>query len=114
MNYDKMVAGREMDQLVAVKVMGWKTYRNNRGHLMYDSEGEEFKLIPEFTTDISAARMVKDKMGDNFYITQGDNDPFAICQAALKAGVEKPVATPYVSAVKAAPEKKEEKKEGGK
>ena len=112
MNYDTMVAGREMDQLVAVKVMGWKTHCNHKGHLMYDTEGEGFKLIPEFTTDISAARAVGDKMGNKVpaYLT----DPFAICLAALKAVAEKPVATPYVSAVKAAPEKKEEKKEEGK
>ena len=63
---DEMEAGREMDALVAERVMGWvKTERNVRGadfdnewyvkEYLVDLDGKFNANAPAYTTDISAA-----------------------------------------------------------
>ncbi|MCK9361710.1 hypothetical protein M0Q28_05840 [Patescibacteria group bacterium] len=134
MNYDTMEAGREMDALVAEKVMGWKAWEETRGeytHVVWQRPGDrepwygsrdwqrhvgryrplvkydprrhiERGLSP-FSTDISAAWKVVEKMG-NFKLLRTDitrdhwfcefnggwgayapSAPLAICRAALKS-----------------------------
>lgn len=104
MNYDEMPAGREMDALVAEKVMGIKRgdrpgeWLNELGNWLCDTED-----IPPYSTSISAAWEVVDKMDCYFKMTRSDlglywefygpklgfsyapTVPLAICRAALKA-----------------------------
>ena len=114
MNIDKMEAGRELDALVAERVMGldvkitdWKSDRYGRYKVKHYRVGNSF--LPEYSTDISAAWTVIEKMINldygihmglnkgNFEIAiypLGDSDwiyisaptaPLAICKAALKS-----------------------------
>jgi len=113
---NELEAGRELDALVAEKVMGWKKL-NDTG-LSWRSPDEGFSNLPYFSTDISAAWQVVEKMRETrwievhstidgewaaFYTPIGTTDmnqaiheyakastaPLAICRAALKAkGVE--------------------------
>jgi len=87
-----MKPGRELDALIAEKVMGW-------------SWGIIGDLIPAYSTDISAAWEVVEEMGDCLHLRQhgeqgeweawfcgypnskahGETAPEAICKAALLA-----------------------------
>lgn len=90
MNYDEMPAGREMDALIAEKVMGWTTYEEYvHGPLMhgggmmtlYRGDGAQFKkdntthtwsvdcFCP--STDIAAAWEVVEKLADEVYVEYG-------------------------------------------
>lgn len=116
----ELTAGRELDALIAEKVMGWKL-----DYEFADSIGaptvpalrdqyDEWGMLPEFSTDISAAwqvvkrladsgfnvtisrvldwrdkyecYLVKENWRDDERICKGaDTAPLAICLAALKA-----------------------------
>lgn len=106
-----MKAGRELDALIAGKVMGWK----HRGpHPLFGTEvwasDKGDNLLPHFSTDIAAAWTVVDKLREEWIVTAeidstqcviglGHNyastpeelrasaatAPHAICLAALKA-----------------------------
>jgi len=108
MNYNQMTAGRDLDRLIAEKIMGWATHRDWKGHLLYEAPGEGWTLIPEFSTDRSAARAVKEIMGGK--ISDHLTDPHHICVAALKAV---PVATADASVEKTPEKKEKEGKKGG-
>ena len=111
----KLEAGRELDTLVAERVMGWKL----KSHKWIDGEtrlgdfpedkketGTSYRRVLKYTTDISAAWEVVEKMnseGFAFYIlwttgipwamfdkdssmeysAEADTAPLAICRAAL-------------------------------
>jgi hypothetical protein len=110
-----MKPGRELDMLIAEKVMGYeyhptkrymapKNYRDRDGFRVWDED------IPHYSTDIAAAwevvtklaeegkqiRISNKAMGNNYWwsyieegAAQGESAPHAICLAALKAlGVE--------------------------
>jgi hypothetical protein len=111
-----MRAGRELDALVAEKVMGWKwigpdEFNDNR-HLTLGGQKVQAR-IPDYSTDIAAAWDVVEKMRPTFNLVlecvsleynchvarpghldekvnvRADTAPLAICLAALKAcGVE--------------------------
>ena len=103
-----MNAGRELDALVAEKVMGWTNVRfichglSLRGEV----DGEPSEKVPFYSVDIDAAWDVVEKIGTSFtlerynrwyvefgdrYSAAADTAPHAICLAALKAvGVEVP------------------------
>ena len=109
-NIDTMPAGREMDALVAEKVMGWADINSNAalvGGLCDDKRN--WKPLPFYSTDIAAAWEVVEKIKGNYgncrFITEwvpkakqwscggdgydcgwGKTAPLAICRAALKAG----------------------------
>ena len=118
MDIDKMEAGREMDALVAEKVMGYEVYRHEYSYHDTVNEFTETEYIvenirvPSYSTDISAAWQVVEKLNtdspfdkfDKFsqilaegcdadqddYIADCYNllsgiSPLAICRAALKA-----------------------------
>jgi len=105
MDIDKLEAGRELDVLVLKNVFGneYKHIHNTD----YYREGDDYVLIPFYSTDIAAAWKVVEKF-DEYYIEHnatnypdakifvmlGDNIdnaieaetlPLAICRAALKA-----------------------------
>lgn len=102
---ESLKPGRELDALIAEKVMGWKPpefidgvslerrWKNDRG---------EFDSLPRYSTDIAAAWEVVEKIGliigkngpvwdaqDLWdlpvYFASADTAPHAICLAALKA-----------------------------
>lgn len=108
MNIDEMPAGREMDALVAEKVMGWA---NIRGAVV-EQNTNIVRDVPSYSTDIAAAWDVVEKIntkkcfielkstfptwfagifkgfGHNYEIIECANEktaPLAICRAALKA-----------------------------
>lgn len=115
-----MKPGRELDALIAEKVMGLKNIRlandGRSDYLCYgkpDSIFLEGKIVPAYSTDISAAWLVVEKMQDNDWAFILDNmedfignwqahfekdksgwsadsesAPHAICLAALKAIIE--------------------------
>jgi len=96
-----MEPGRELDALVAEKVMGWTHYREEWGGVVPDS-------ISHYSTDISAAWEVVEKMGPFTQLTadiyngitvwhcsfsvvdsvDAVTAPEAICKAALLAALE--------------------------
>lgn len=108
-----MEAGREMDALVAEKVMGWEKVHNNPvvwGDSWYGIDGDALMRLPHYSTDIAAAWQVVEKViaGDEYEIgfengqhyaklgsakggyawagqATGTTAPHAICLAALKA-----------------------------
>lgn len=117
----KMEAGREMDALIAEKVIGWtRKYVSEHDTQVWDSPNESVYLenaIPHYSTDISAAWEVVEKMlefekdvagHDQVIITRTDDClkwyiefrkpsweyaeaealPLAICRAALLALLE--------------------------
>ena len=65
-----MRAGRELDALVAEKVMGWTNTREQafevtRGQLVLigvSPDGDDLAPVPEFSTDIGAAWSVVERM----------------------------------------------------
>lgn len=109
-----MIAGRELDALVAEKVMGMKVYRRV-GEDGPNPQYKEIEKVPEhcaviyppYSTDISAAWevllldkfccwamkhdhesklfSVEIEFNGNRYFAQADTAPHAICLAALKA-----------------------------
>jgi hypothetical protein len=109
-------AGRELDALVAEKVMGWKPVQIHSATDCYDDEHGISKCLEfhQFSTDIACAWQVVEKLEVNFLfdidnwndqwkctvLERGNNRswtarektfPLAICLAALKAyGVEVP------------------------
>lgn len=108
MNIDEFEAGRELDALVAEKVMGRILIPDE---VLKHTSATNFEDIPAYSTDISAAWQVVEKMlelgayvdiGIDKYGAQvqldnydgkwesgesirADNAPLAICRAALKA-----------------------------
>ncbi len=107
----EMKAGRELDALVAEKVMGWQVHRDiarsNLPRFVRKPDGFDV-VLPAFSTDIAAAwemveevRVKKDfemaDAGDGGYIVafnrgrgedyhgHSDEPAHAICLAALKA-----------------------------
>ena len=114
MDIDKMEAGPEMNALVAERVMGWQKIRdplapkgttNRYRYVDKDWLGNDRRL-PKFSTDISPAWLVVEKMLEKHeafhleyipdkqwyamfwfatYFTSADTAPLAICRAALKA-----------------------------
>ena len=118
MTVKELQAGRELDALVAEKVMGLKPHRmiscpdNKPGCLVYHYEGAwEGYVIPDYSTSISAAWEVVEKLGVNDFVhlswmpghklwtcsldstmfggyinlsVEADTAPLAICRAALK------------------------------
>lgn len=111
LDIDKMPAGREMDALIAEKVMDAEVYREfhtarfKQGQLPNGHELIGIGGIPRYSTDIAAAwEVVKRLKNYNFYIrlfydgrygcsfteppriiAWGNTAPLAICRAALKA-----------------------------
>jgi hypothetical protein len=111
-----MEPGRELDALVAEKVMGWtvKFMDGIWGWMYRESERNRWYNVPRFTTDISAAWEVVEKMqswggcdigcfgrtGDGtWYVVETHTvngchkatchtAPEAICNAALLASIE--------------------------
>jgi hypothetical protein len=56
-----MKAGRELDRLVAEKVMGWKVEYGELGHEHFTENGE-IKFLPFYSTNISDAWQVVEKL----------------------------------------------------
>lgn len=103
-----MTPGRDLDALVAEKVMGYRRKRDDCNTYWVDSEGEEPSHSHEYSTDMAAAWSLVDKISNIRIETNGlkwfvfsrgshseellavsDTAPHAICLAALKAvGVE--------------------------
>lgn len=107
-----MKAGRELDTLVAEKVMGWtyRTFPDGACPLVKHWYcGEQYMLMQPFSTSIASAWQVVEKLkanGNNVWVEwagtvwvcgttsvfpdiEADTAPLAICLAALKAcGVE--------------------------
>jgi hypothetical protein len=79
MDIDTMDAGREMDALVAEKVMGWKVSYTYEGYPRYEDHGpvgSYWASIPEFSTRIEKAWEVVEKMdslGWKFGMVQDGN-----------------------------------------
>lgn len=104
-----MKPGRELDALVAEKVMGWKSVEHrfedpfHRWDGIAPEHGSHRFTVPDFSTDIAAAWEVVEKLNDlilerdvtaegtryNVVIdgieTWAETAPHAICLAALKA-----------------------------
>jgi hypothetical protein len=100
-----MKSGRELDALVAEKVMGIKDVRITKGlGPVYDftgTQGMPRKTVPHYSTDIAAAWDVINqhhfainlhRVGAAWYVkldgefeAAGESAPHAICLAALKA-----------------------------
>lgn len=101
-------AGRELDALVAEKVMGWTVALEDRGPCRvwrpHENSAERSQPIPPYSTSIEAAWEVVEKMrqrefgfslndawiawflaAPNEYQADADTAPHAICLAALKA-----------------------------
>jgi hypothetical protein len=97
-----MEAGRELDQRVAIEVMGWTLYAGNRN---YRQSGEP---VPDYSTDIAAAWLVVEALlARGIYVcveyasgrwncwagtvnVHAETAPLAICLAALKATEVRP------------------------
>lgn len=62
MTIDTMPAGPELDALVAEKVMGWHHTEDHGGGLRCGGKIRNCELVPRYSTDISAAWMVRAKM----------------------------------------------------
>jgi hypothetical protein len=108
---DTTKPGRELDALVAEKVMGWSDCRFKDGRVVdglgRDQYNKTAQSIPHYSTDIAAAWLVVDGLmaqglsfllgkesvvwrarfykGDGGVTMPGDTAPHAICLAALKA-----------------------------
>lgn len=111
MNYNGMPAGREMDALVAEKVMGLEVSRDHYGgprHLVRTGAKWRYDVIEAYSTKISSAWEVVEKMihldpmidwwGSHWdcvlrrqegsceeYTASAPTAPLAICRAALNA-----------------------------
>lgn len=110
MNIDELQAGRELDALIAEKVMEWT-------QCGFDEIGQEWtgipeggqpgyhSVIPSYTTNIAAAWQVVEKLGMQCGFSIHEKEPFAmhngislvaetvplaICRAALKAVQDEP------------------------
>ena len=110
MNYDEIPPGREMDALVAEKVMGWIRYNDSQGWPSGAKHtGNRRRSYPRYSTDIAAAWEVVEKLlrdnGELVVAIQSDDHdwvctirddplnivgysrsptaPLAICRAAL-------------------------------
>jgi hypothetical protein len=85
----KMEAGREMDALIAEKVMGWKWFTNpNESNIRYFRPIDKFRYggieadskkgytlaLPKYSTDITAALEVQEKMASLGYYFSLDYD----------------------------------------
>lgn len=111
---DAMPAGMELNELIATKVMGWKgaieeTYWPNKEWVWRDARGYKIYGSVLFSTEISAAWLVVEKIRDaKIYLSRGnpsegaetfhctfdgcsnngsahaETAPLAICRAALK------------------------------
>lgn len=97
--------GRELDALIAEKVMGCpiceSPFKDGSKDVLYMNGPDGKRIVPRYSTDISAAWEVKQKTGINKIIDTGDGNviayysddkfvvgesaPHAICFAALKA-----------------------------
>lgn len=99
---DEMEAGRELDVLVAEKVMGWESIilapKARRGYRRAvgcppQPAGQQMIAIavPFYSTDDAAAQLVVERLAEMHreMDTRIEIVPLAICRAALKAvGVE--------------------------
>ena len=107
MNYDDMPAGRELDALVAEKVMGQETTEWTDG--LGGTGVTFFAPVEPYSTDIAAAWEVAEKLIQTLgiaveqpfhdgiwrctifglwpkkWVCHGETAPLAICRAALKA-----------------------------
>jgi O-glycosyl hydrolase len=106
-----MPAGREMDELVATRVMGWDVHPHATHYIRNDGKNVYFVICGEFepSSDIAAAWQVVEKMTDgetpndceihttvrgwrcDFYrgSATAETAPLAICRAALIAALER-------------------------
>lgn len=59
-----MNAGKELDALVYVKVMGFElmTFERTQGQEPYPPTGVGFKIVPRYSTEIIAAWQIVDKL----------------------------------------------------
>lgn len=86
MRIDQMPAGREMDSLIAERVMGWTVfYGEHNGYDLLDDEiangyppdeepeGVPFE-IPNYSTDIAAAWEVVEKMKNYLFVCGRTDD----------------------------------------
>lgn len=91
-----MQAGRELDALVAEKVMGWKWCENDIGKESLQPPSEEYaflspnhpvfwadekgytKIMPHYSTNIADAWKVVEKMRENFWV-QVDVGDIILC-----------------------------------
>lgn len=65
MDIDKLEAGRELDALVAEKVMGWTTFEEyGQTFWRAPNDGTRYLEPREFSTDIAAAWEVVKKLGE--------------------------------------------------
>lgn len=106
-----MEPGRELDALIAEKVMGWRMLPDNEHFKTsqgWGPEGQSLAHCPRYSTDIAAAWEVVSKIKKahwNFVLTchhgewtvklnhqtegddisEAESAPYAICLAALKA-----------------------------
>lgn len=92
-----MNAGRELDALVAEKVMGWSgidkkwDYETNESFLggkTPDWDGRQFYEVPHYSTDIAAAWLVVEKLRTPNWEFQLDHTRFMIwhCRIETTAG----------------------------
>lgn len=58
---NELIAGRELDALIAVSVMGWTVDQRNPATVYsgYDACGQ-YSAVPSYSTDIAAARLIED------------------------------------------------------
>lgn len=100
-----MKSGRELDALVAEKVMGWSSAKIESADFYTDEAGATRHDIPSYSADFNAAGEVVDKVNrefrlsnkrneggwwayfndESYFASKGDTAPHAICLAALKA-----------------------------
>jgi len=60
--YDEMEAGRDLDALIATKVMGWQSAYGFFRWEQTPPSGGEPRAVPRYSTDIAAAWQVVEKM----------------------------------------------------
>jgi hypothetical protein len=109
-------AGRELDVLVAEKVMGWTNLRTTKAGMRRGTPAEYPHIgheVPPYSTDMSAAWEVVEKMRERegyagvesnhdlweasmgpWYVATAETAPLAICRAALAAIASTPIPEP--------------------
>lgn len=73
---DRTKAGRQLDELVAERVMGWKrgrTFGNGNGEWIIDGKGYDYhhiswEVTPKYSTDIAAAWEVLEKVASENWL----------------------------------------------